>query len=609
MIFGKHINKYYRKYLGWLLGGILALAIVDIVQMEIPAIYRMLINGINDGTVLYNGAIVPFDLDFLLDKICLPLCVVIVAIVLGRFLWRICLFGTAAKVERDIRFAMFNHAKDLSQQFYQVNKVGNLMSLFTNDIETIQDCFGEGILTFFDAVILGSVALYKMFNMNIWLALFSMLPMICLLVMATLVGKKMGDKWEERQQKFSDLSDFSQESFTGIAVIKAFAKEVKELYAFRKLNAENEKVNVEYTRISTIMDVCITLFAELTIAVILGYGGYLVYKGTFNAGELIEFISYFSSLVWPILAISILIDEHARGKASLKRVSEFLDTKIDVQDADSVKELIKRAEAGDKDAQGKINPNIEGAIRFRHLSFTYPNSEREVLHGISFEIKPGESVGIIGRTGSGKTTIVDLLTRTYEVPDGMLFVDGYDVNTIPIKALRDHIAYVPQDNFLFSESIAKNIAFAFDDEKDKNAIAEAAKMSDVDDNIREFPDQYETVLGERGVTVSGGQKQRISIARALMKNAEILILDDSVSAVDTRTERSILTNLQEARKGKTTILIAHRITTIEHTDKIVFLEDGSLVAVGSHKELLDTCPAYAEMVEMQRLEDERKERA
>ncbi len=591
MIFGRHINRYYLKY-GWmLLLGLAALAMVDFAQLKVPEFYRMIVNGLNTGTAELNGQTVPFDMDYLLDEVCRPLIIVIVMIVGGRFLWRVGFFGAAIGVERDLRYRMFDHCKDLSQQYYQVNKVGNMMSLFTNDLETIKDCFGNGVMMLFDALLMGVMAFVKMFRMNWILTMLSMIPMVLLFVIAMNVGKRMSQKWRDRQEAFSNLSDFSQESFSGIAVVKAFAKETMELMAFRKLNKENEKVNVEFVRMSTLLHITVTLFVESVICVILGYGGYLVHEGVFNAGRMIEFIGYFTAIVWPIMAVSMLIEMYARGKASLQRVSDLLDAAIDVKDTETVEPV-------------RID-DFHGDIEFRHLNFTFPGSKVQVLHDVSFQINAGENVGLIGKTGSGKTTIVDLVTRTYKVPDGTLFVDGKDVNTLPIREVRRHIAYVPQDNFLFSETIGSNIAFAFDDAEDTQAIEHAAIMADVHDNIMEFPEQYTTVLGERGVTVSGGQKQRISIARALMKDAEILILDDSVSAVDTKTEKVILENLKRERQGRTTILIAHRITTIEHMDKIIYIEDGSIVDVGTHAELVGRCPKYAEMVEMQRLEDEK----
>ena len=587
MIFGKYINRYYLKNAPVLLLGLLALLMVDYIQLLIPQFYRLVINGVNLGQVVVNGQTLPFTKEVLLQHICLPMIWIVVLMVIGRFLWRICFFGSAVRVAANLRERMFDHSRQLSQQYYQVNKVGNLMSLYTNDIDTIQECFGDGILMFFDALVLGLMALYKMWRMDYKLTLLALIPALIMFGIGTVMGTAMTKRWEERQQAFSDLSDFAQENFSGIAVIKAFVKELKELMAFRKLNKQNEEINVIYTKIATLLEVLVTLFVESVICVILGYGGYLVYQGRFNAGQLVEYIGYFEAIVWPIMAISMLIEKTSRGKASLNRITELLDAPIDVADRPGVQEL----------------QNPQGSVEFRRLTFRYPDGEYDVLQDISFTIHPGESVGIVGKTGAGKTALVDLLLRTYNVPDGTLFVDGKDVNTLSIHSVRAACAYVPQDNFLFSDTIAHNIGFGVDDASPE-MIDHAASLADVRDNIVDFKDGYETVLGERGVTVSGGQKQRISIARALLKNAPILILDDSVSAVDTRTEKIILDNLKSSRANKTTLLIAHRISTVERLDKIIFLDDGKIEAIGPHDELYASCPKYRRMVDLQRLEDE-----
>ena len=586
MLFGRHINKYYIKYSPLLLLGIFSLVLVDYMQLVIPELYRMVINGVNEGFVVVDGIKVAFDMEFLLDEICRPLLFVIVAMIFGRFLWRICFFGSGIRIETDLRSRMFDRCRELGQDYYQHNKVGNLMSLFTNDLETVQDCFGMGIMMFCDGLLLGLLSIIKMFRMDPVLTGLSMIPMAIMLVGGMILSKYMTLKWQKRQEAFSALSDFSQESFAGIAVIKAFVKEAKELLAFRKLNKQNEDANIEYTKLSVKLTVCVTLLVESVVCVILGYGGYLVYTDDFDAGMLVEFIGYFSAIVWPIMAVSQLIEMNSRGKASLNRIGELLDAKPEIADREDV-----------------IAPEtIKGDIEFKSLTFRYPSGEYDVLSDVSFRINAGENVGIVGRTGSGKTTLADLILRTYNVPDGTVFIDGHDINTIPIKTVRDHAAYVPQDNFLFSDTIAENIAFA-SDSNDERSIEEAAILADVHGNISEFPEKYQTVLGERGVTVSGGQKQRISIARAVMKNAEILILDDSVSAVDVKTEKVILQNLKETRKGKTTILIAHRITTIEGMDKIIFIDDGKIIDVGPHTELIERCKDYRNMVELQRLND------
>ena len=587
MIFGKHINRYYLRYAPLLLIGLLALGAVDYLQLMIPELYRMVINGMNQGVVSVNGAEYAFDMAFLLDRICMPMVAVVVSIVFCRFLWRVTIFGAAIRVETNLRNEMFSHAKLLSREYYQVNKVGNLMSLFTNDLDTVQECYGWGFMQFFDPLILGTLSIVKMWRMDPLLTALSLIPMALLFGCASIVGKTMTKKWDYRQACFSQLSDFSQESFSGIAVIKAFVKETVELMAFKKLNDENETANIDFTKTSVLMRIMVGSFVESVMCIILGYGGYLVYHGTFDAGQLMEFIGYFTAIVWPIMAVSELIDMTSRGKASLKRISELLDAEITVKDAPGARDL----------------ENVKGGIQFRNLTFRYPDGEYDALEDVSFTINPGESIGLVGKTGSGKTTLVDLILRTYNVPDGTLFIDGQDVNRLTIRSVRESCAYVPQDNFLFSDTIARNIAFG-DREADRERVRQAAILADVDGNIAQFQQGYDTVLGERGVTVSGGQKQRISIARALMKDAPILILDDSVSAVDTKTERAILQNLRSVRQGKTTILIAHRISTIEQMDRVLFIDQGRLSGFDTHQALYASNPAYRKMVDLQRLEEE-----
>ena len=587
MIFGKYINRFYLKYAPHLLLGLFALWAVDYLQLIIPELYQMVIIGMNQGYVMVDGVQQTFDMAFLLDKICMPMVGVAVAIVFGRFLWRVSIFGAAIRVETNLRDEMFDHAKNLSREYYQQNKVGNLMSLFTNDLDTVQECYGWGFMQFFDALILGTMSMAKMWQMNHMLAVLSLIPMALLFVCASIVGRVMTKKWDYRQECFSKLSDFSQESFSGIAVIKAFVKETLELLAFKKLNDENETANIDFTKTSVLMRIMVGSFVESVMCIIIGYGGYLVYKGTFNAGQLMEFIGYFTAIVWPIMAVSDLIDMTSRGKASLKRISELLDAEVTVKDRPGVGEL----------------KDVKGEIEFRDLTFRYPDGELDELHHVSFTIRPGESVGLVGKTGAGKTTLVDLILRTYNVPDGTIFIDGQDVNSVSIHSVRENCAYVPQDNFLFSDTIARNIAFG-NSQVDMGMVRHAAVLADVDENISQFQQGYETVLGERGVTVSGGQKQRISIARALMKDAPILILDDSVSAVDTKTERAILDNLKQTRQGKTTILIAHRISTIEQMDKVLFIDGGTVAGFGTHEALYAQNAAYRKMVDLQRLEEE-----
>ena len=374
MIFGKHINRYYKKYALMLLLGLLTLVAVDYLQLIIPKLYNIVVNGISTGYVTVDGVTVPFTMELLLDEVCMPMVTIILCMVFGRFLWRICFLGTAIRMATHLRNRMFHHTKNLSRQYYQVNKVGNLMSLFTNDLDTVEECFGWGILMLFDALLLGALAVFKMWRMDGMLTMLSLIPMVFLMAAATVLGKYMQKKWDIRQEAFSKLSDFSQESFSGIAVIKAFVKESKELMAFKKLNIENEQANIDHTKAAVMMRVLVTLFVESVICVILGYGGYLVYYGKFDAGQLVEFIGYFTSTVWPVMAVAELIDMTSRGKASLNRVGELLDAPIDVKDKEGVEEL-----------QG-----VRGDIEFKNLTFRYPDGEFDCLENVSFTIKAGE---------------------------------------------------------------------------------------------------------------------------------------------------------------------------------------------------------------------------
>ena len=575
MIFGKNINRYYLKYLHYILLGIIALLLVDIYQLKFPEIVRDVIDGVHEGWLTMD------ELRSFLKQI------LIIALIMfvGRFLWRFALFGNGVRIEADLRERMFAHMEGLSQRYFQENKTGALMALFTNDLQTIRRAFGAGTLMLVDALFLGTLAFRKMFLINKTLTFISLIPLVIIAICGVILGRHMRKKFSEMQKAFANLSDFTQESFSGIAVIKAFVKEAKELMAFRKINKENRDKNISFVKTAVLLQVLISLFINSVVVLIMGYGGYLVFKKTLSIGMLTEFISYFSSLIWPMMAIGNLINLRSQGTASLKRIDKLLNEPYEIADPEDA-----------------VSFEIKGEIEFRDFSFSYPDGQR-ALEGISFKIEAGESLGIIGRTGCGKTTIADVLLRIHNIEEEKVFIDGVDLMKIKFRDLREAIGYVPQDNFLFSDTIANNINFS-KETLDMDEVITAAKLADVHDNIIEFPDQYDSVLGERGTTVSGGQKQRIAIARALIKDAQILIMDDSVSAVDTNTEKTILENLRRVRKGKTTILIAHRISTVQSMDKIALLDEGRLIGFGTHDELLETCPEYRKMVELQMLEDE-----
>ncbi len=587
MIFGKHINKYYLKYFLFFLFGILALLVVNWVQLEIPNIYGQVIDGIadsakNDPNSLFNN---PDNI----TKLMIELGIIAVLMFVGRFTWRYCIFGVGARIESDIRDDMFSHSLLLSNAYYKHHKTGALMALYTNDLQVIRQSFASGTVMTVDALFLGSMALVKMFMNNWILACFSIIPLSLIAVVSVLVGRIMEKKFKARQQAYENLSDFTQENFSGIAVVKAFVKEVHEIRHFDKINEDNRNKNIDFAKFSTLLNVLLTAIISSIFVILFAGGSYFVINGfnneEFTTGKMLEFIGYFDAVIWPFMAVAQLINMRAQAKASLSRIDEFLDENVEIVD-DEVVNVDK----------------IEGKIEFRNLSFKYPDGSNQVLDNISFTIPKGKMVGILGRTGCGKTTIVDLLLRTYNIDFNQIFIDDIDIMHLPFKIVRDYIGYVPQDNFLFSDTISNNIAFAYES-IDEEEVIKASKLADVHNNIIEFQEKYNTILGERGVTLSGGQKQRVSIARAIVKNPAILIFDDSVSAVDTKTEETILKNLKELRKDQTTIMIAHRISTVQNLDFIVVMEEGRIAGIGTHDELLKSCSEYQEIVRLQSLEE------
>ena len=587
MLFGKYVNRFYAKYWYLFLLGALFLILVDYFQLLVPEIYGNIINGLKNNTLFNNG-------NKEITKYALEILGIGLIMFVGRFGWRNTVFGCGIRIESDLRDDLYKKALKLDQKFYKENKTGGLLSYFTNDLEVIQRCFGQGTILIIDALFLGVLAYIKMLRLSWRIALFALIPLLLILFGSFFIERIMNKRFLEKQEAYEHLSDFANENFSGISVIKAFVRESKEEERFSKINEENKNVNLRFVKISIIVDVLFTFLLNGVVTILIYFCSDEVIKGatlldstkTFDVGNMSELISYFDTLIWPMFAISQLINLRAQGNASLSRITNILDTPIEIKDS---KDVVKK--------------EIEGEIEFKNLSFNYPDSKIDVLHNINLHIKKGEFVGIIGRTGAGKSTIVDILLRTYNLHEGELFIDGIDIMKLPYKDVRDAIGYVPQDNFLFSDTISNNISFAYSDiEKDK--VEEAAKLSDVHDNIVGFKEQYKTILGERGVTLSGGQKQRVSIARALIKDPQILILDDSVSAVDTKTEEDILTNLREIRKGKTTIIIAHRISTVKDLDKIVVLDNGSISGIGTNDELLKTNSEYKELVRLQTLERE-----
>ena len=587
LFFGKHINKYYLKYSWLLILGILALLFVDWIQLYLPDFVGDIVKILeeNSGHEQIPGIV---------GKILL----VGGGMFVGRMAWRYTIFYASHGMAHGVRKDMFAKAERLSRDFYHKNKIGTVMAWFTNDLENVEEFFGFGTVMIVDAVFLSAFALIKMFMLDMVLALFVLPPIALIIIWGALVERIMSKKWDERQNAFDKLYDFSQENFTGIRVIKAFVKENKEIFAFSKIARKNAKVNVSFGRLSVLFDVLIEIIIGLIVSLLFGFGGYFVWcvqNGTQPFGlnttltyyKLVTFYGYFDNIVWPMIALGQIVSMFARSKTSLKRISAFLDTPEDVK---SPKDAIKLE-------------NVKGEIVFKNFNFSYPAAFKGSLKDINLTIKPGERIGIVGKVGSGKSTLANSILYFYNLAEDSVFIDGVDLTKCDIDSIRENISYVPQDNFLFSDTIENNILFAKANGTEEEA-KNAAIFADVDSNIAEFKDGYKTVSGERGVTLSGGQKQRISIARAFVKNAPIMILDDSVSAVDTKTEETILNNIIKERKGKTTLIVASRVSTVHKLDKIIVMRKGEVEAFDTPKNLLKTSPTYQKMVRLQELEKE-----
>lgn len=596
MLFGKYINKYYLKYAFFFLLGIAFLVLVDIVQLKIPG----LLGSITEFLSPTPGIAPSIANEDEAMKVILQVIIIAFCMFLGRVVWRLTIFHASQHIEANLRHEMFLKAQRLSVSYYRHNKVGTVMAWFTNDLETIEEFFGWGTIMLIDALFLTTLTIFQMVEAQWQLTLILAFPMLLIVIWGLLVERFMAKRWEYRQKTYDELYDFSQESFTGIRVIKAFVKENKELHAFAKVAKKYKDVNIGFVRVSVIFDVVITLIIGAISTLILGLGGYLIYctvnntplslfgtTVTMTPKLFVEFFGYFDILIWPLIALGQVVSMYSRASGSLRRITRFLDAPEDIKNADNA----------------TILEECVGKISFNNFSFSYPDTKKGSLSNVTFTINPGEKVGIVGKIGSGKTTLVNVLLRLYNIENNQIFIDDKDIMSLDIQSIRNNIAYVPQDNFLFSTSIKENVAFA-DENKSIEDVIEATTFANVHDDITQFIDGYDTVTGERGVTLSGGQKQRISLARAYIKDAPILIMDDSVSAVDVKTEETILKNIDEHRKGKTTIVIASRISTVSHFDKVLVLANGQLEAFDTPTNLLKISPTYKRMAKLQELEKE-----
>lgn len=578
---------YLWRYKWYYVAGVIILMLVDLASLYIPQYTGEIIDGLTDGL---------FDMEDV-ARVLVKILLAGLTMMAGRFGWRFFIVGASRGIEYRLRNDMFRHVETLSARYFNSHKTGDLMAHFTNDLQAVRMAVGMAVVTAFDAVVMTVMVLVKMiFHVDFKLTLLAFVPLTLVAVGCYFFGIESKKRQTRRQEAFSQLSDRVQESIAGIRVIKAFVQEEADFKAFEESSLNNMNKNLSVVKLRAVFGPALDAVTGISLLLTLLFGGRMVLAGTISVGQFVAFNSYIGMLVWPMIACGDCINTFSQAVAAFQRIACIFKEKPDI--VDMVPEEFQNADM-----------RIRGEIALNDLTFTYPDGEEPVLKNISLHVKAGEMLGILGRTGSGKSSLADLLLRVYDCEPGSLLMDGRPITDYPLAVLHRDVAYVPQENFLFSDTLEENIAFGLEERIDdhpelRDSIRQAAKDACIHDNIMEFPDEYMTLVGERGVTLSGGQKQRSSIARALLMDASVLILDDSLSAVDTDTEEQILENLMRLREGKTTIIIAHRISTLQKADHVAVLTEGELMEYGTHDELIAKNGFYAHIYEKQQLEQE-----
>jgi len=580
----RYISDFLKKNMGWYVFGVLLLMAIDALQLITPLI-------IGDFTDALTGGILT---PALIGKYILYILLIAVGVAIGRYGWRMTIVTTAKKLEYWLRGRVFQHLERMSLNYFNHHKTGDLMAHCTNDISAIRNAFGGGVIMLVDALFMGIMTVVIMIiRVDLKLTLIALIPLPLIAIFIIVLGKQVSLRFQKVQEAFSDLTDVAQENFSGVRIIKSFVQERASLNHFNTKNQNNFDRNISMAKLFGIVHPLVGFIAMLSTLIAMIYGGNLVIDNVISIGDFVAFLTFVGMLSWPMMALGFVYNMLQRGQVSLKRINTILETPPEIIDH-NVLEALNAAYA--------VTPEIE----FRNLSFKYPNTDTEVLSNINFTVKAGETLAIVGKTGTGKTTLVNLLLKLYNVESGTLFIGGVDINRIPLQKLRSMMGYVPQDNFLFSKTIKYNVGFGRDSITDDD-VAHYTKIAQIYDEIQGFPKGFNTELGERGVNMSGGQKQRVSIARALAKKPEIIILDDSLSAVDTKTEESILSHLKETLSETTSLLIAHRLSTIKHADQIIVLSEGTIAERGTHEALIARDGIYADMYRKQLLEEKLSE--